>query len=387
MPKPPTRPTLLLSFEGSSPDLQGIIDECNALGWRMINVRYADDYLISRQSPIGAILVDMPQRRTIPHIQRTGIPIVCTGEISSDELEPDGIVLPDRYGAGRVAAEAFVERGFKHLAFIAFGSAADSDPLGTALREVAESHGATAHLGRLDPGDALDGHGSNVRKADELTEWVKALPKPAAILAYNFKMGIRITSACESAGLSVPEEVAIACRGDNEPLHRTAPVPLSGVETNQHEIGRQAVRLMKRLVDGKPPPKEPILVPVKGFVERRSTDIFAIPDPRVAKAVRFMWDHLSWPLLVDDVAAEVGVSLNTLKRAFRRSLNCGVGAELRRKRLETAKELLRGGKKTLPQIAEAVGFASSRHLHRAFKSAFGMTPGEFRRSTRTRTAP
>jgi LacI family transcriptional regulator len=289
-----------------------------------------------------------------------------------------------------VAAEAFIERGFKHLAFFRFGSStewgADGDPLGTALRDAAKSHGATAHIGRLDLDDVPDGHGKNVRKTGELAEWLRDLPKPVAVLAYNFKMGVRITSACEAAGLSVPEEVAIACRGDNAPLHQTAPVPLSGIEINKYEIGRQAVRLMKRLVDGKRPPAKPILVPVKGFVERRSTDIFAISDPLVAKAVRFMWDHLSRPLLVEDVAEEVGVSLNTLKRAFRRTLNRGVGAELRRKRLETCKELLRGGKMTLDQVARAVGFAGPRHLHRAFKDAFGMTPGEYRKSHRIQAA-
>lgn len=380
MAKFPRKPTVLLSFKAESPHQHGIVDECNALGWRMVNVLYADDYMISRQSAIGAILIDVPWGGRLKQIQEIDIPIVCTMARRSEDLKPAGRVISDRYGAGRAAAEAFIERGFKHMAFVLIESENHVDPLGAALREVAERHGATTHVSNLKLDNASDGRSRNAKVVGALTEWVKQLPKPVAILAYNFKMGIRIITACEAAGLSVPEEVAIAARGNIDPLYQTAPVPLSGIDMNYHEIGRQAVQLLKRLTDGEAPPDKSIVIPVKGFVERRSTDIYAISDPLVAKAVRFMWDHMSWPMRVEDVAAEVGVSLNTLKRAFKRTLNCGVSAELRRKRLETCKELLRSTDKTLDKVAKATGFGSPRHLHRAFKSAFGMTPSEYRKS-------
>jgi LacI family transcriptional regulator len=193
-------------------------------------------------------------------------------------------------------------------------------------------------------------------------------------------MGVRLLNACEMAGLSVPEQVAIICRGNDESLCETAPVPLSAIDMNVPEQARIAIRQLERLVKGAKPPKKEIKVPVKGFVERLSTDILAVPDKRVATAIRFLWDHMDVPLTVEEVAREVGVSRNTLERAFKRCLGRGVSGELRRKRLEKCKELLRSTNLSLEKIGSVIGLKSRRFLHYAFKDAFGMTPNQYRKS-------
>jgi len=214
-----------------------------------------------------------------------------------------------------------------------------------------------------------------------IDKWLDDLPKPLAVLAFNYTMGVRVIVACEMAGLSVPEQVAIACQGNSEGLCRTAPVPISAIDTNKAALGTQAVRLIQRFAQGESPTRHPIHVPVKGFIERRSTDILAVSDTRVAKAVRFIWDHVKQPLSVDDVAREVGISRSMLDRAFRRTLNRGVNEELRRKRLELGKELLRGTRMTLADIADTAGM-DTRHFYRSFKSYFGMTPKQYRITTK-----
>ena len=88
-----------------------------------------------------------------------------------------------------------------------------------------------------------------------------------------------------------------------------------------------AQKAQKRLADGEAPSAEPLRVPPKGIVERRSTSIMAVQDGRVASAIRFIWDHLDASLLVDNVAAYVGVSRSTLERAFWRCLG-GVYLEM-----------------------------------------------------------
>ena len=107
-----------------------------------------------------------------------------------------------------------------------------------------------------------------------------------------------------------------------------------------------------------------------------------MPDAKVAAAIRFMWDNLGQPIGVDTVADHVDTSRSTLERAFRRCLGRGVGAELRRKRLELCKELLRGTDMTVAEITEAIGLTDKRSFHRVFKNAYGLTPKQYRnRST------
>ncbi|MBT3296050.1 MAG: hypothetical protein HN919_05185 [Verrucomicrobia bacterium] len=58
------------------------------------------------------------------------------------------------------------------------------------------------------------------------------------------------------------------------------------------------------------------MIPPRGVVARRSTDVLAVADPAVARAMRFMWDHLDQNLSVEDVAMQASVSRRKLERIF-----------------------------------------------------------------------
>ena len=120
------------------------------------------------------------------------------------------------------------------------------------------------------------------------------------------------------------------------------------------------------------------MIPPRGVVARRSTDVLAVEDPTVARAMRFMWDHLDQNVSVEDVALQAGVARRQLERAFRQHIKRGVNAELRRKRLERCCELLRSTEITISDIAPMIGFRSNDYLHASFKQAFGVTPRQYR---------
>ena len=106
------------------------------------------------------------------------------------------------------------------------------------------------------------------------------------------------------------------------------------------------------------------MIPPKGVVERETTDVLATPDPHVAAALRYMWDHLDLDLSVDDIAREVGVARRTLDRLFHTHLHRGVNAELRRKRLEVFRDLLISTELPIAELAPMVGFGTMVHLQR-----------------------
>jgi transcriptional regulator GlxA family with amidase domain len=82
---------------------------------------------------------------------------------------------------------------------------------------------------------------------------------------------------------------------------------------------------------------------------------------------------------VDDIASAAFLSARQLERRFMASLDRGVNEELRRKRLEEARQLLISTDLTIAKIAPLVGFRSTTYLHRTFRAAFGMTPAQYRR--------
>ncbi|USG64197.1 helix-turn-helix domain-containing protein [Brevibacillus ruminantium] len=88
------------------------------------------------------------------------------------------------------------------------------------------------------------------------------------------------------------------------------------------------------------------------------------------------------PLTLREMAARLFISPYYLLRCFRRLRDCSPGQYLIRKRLEAARELLRGTSLSVAQVAHQVGFRNSAHFSHVFHQEMKQTPTEFRRSTK-----
>lgn len=85
------------------------------------------------------------------------------------------------------------------------------------------------------------------------------------------------------------------------------------------------------------------------------------------------------PLLIKDIAEQVGVTPGHLARAFRQHFGTAPGTYLRRLRVSHVKKLLRETNIPISRIALEAGFADQSHLTRVFRQHEGWTPGRFRR--------
>jgi LacI family transcriptional regulator len=112
---------------------------------------------------------------------------------------------------------------------------------------------------------------------------------------------------------------------------------------------------------------------------RRSSEVLAIEDALVAKAVCWIRENAQQHLNVPMVAAAVGGGRKRLERRFRRALDRTVQEEIRRARVETAKGLLQTTRASLLDIAKQSGFSNAALLSVAFKREVGMPPGSYRR--------
>ncbi|HEX3235958.1 MAG TPA: AraC family transcriptional regulator [Gemmatimonadales bacterium] len=85
-------------------------------------------------------------------------------------------------------------------------------------------------------------------------------------------------------------------------------------------------------------------------------------------------------LRIVDLAGELDVHPVYLSRAFRAWLGSTPGEYLRQLRLAWSVTALTEGGRSIAEIAVEAGFADQSHFTRAFRRAFGETPGGFRRS-------
>ena len=121
-----------------------------------------------------------------------------------------------------------------------------------------------------------------------------------------------------------------------------------------------------------------ILVPPKGIVTRRSTDVIAVSDPTIRKALEFIGKNLSSPIGSPQIAEALGLRRAELDALFRAQLSRSVGEEIRRQRLARVKLLLEMTDRTISSIAAETGYCTPAHLTNAFKNAFGLTPRKWR---------
>jgi LacI family transcriptional regulator len=116
-----------------------------------------------------------------------------------------------------------------------------------------------------------------------------------------------------------------------------------------------------------------------GVIQRQSTDLFAVDDPDVADAVRFIREHACDPCSVPDVLRHIPVGRRWLERQFKAKLGRNPNDEILRVRTETATRLLLQPNLTLTTIAELCGFGSVHNFCRTYHRIRGVSPGAFRR--------
>jgi LacI family transcriptional regulator len=132
--------------------------------------------------------------------------------------------------------------------------------------------------------------------------------------------------------------------------------------------------LAKQPIAGKRVVVSPIAV-----AGRRSSDVLAIDDVLVAKAVAWIREHADRRLTVPMVARAVGGGRQRLERRFRRALDRTVQEEIRRVHVETAMHWLTTTRVDMAEVAKRSGFTSASLLNVAFQRELGMPPGAYRR--------
>lgn len=346
--------------------------------WDLLDLSFTHGVLPTDPPPSGAIIEEPASSPLYRRLQKAGCPTVRM----TQSLTGGGGTLPtvvqDFGAAGRLAAEHFAERGFRHVAYVGHIPWADRRLLYEGFQQRARELEMRCHLHRVQSHiSGLSDTEKYRRRMLELGAWLSELPKPVGVLGYNDWMAARLCVIAQQGGLGVPEQVALL-GVDNTQACDLAPVSLSSVKLADEEFGRQAALLLHRLMQGARPPVKPIWVPPVGVVTRRSTDLLAVSDPVVARAMRFMWDHLNQNLGVGDVAAEVGVHRRQLERAFHRELGRGVNAELRRRRMQECCRLLRNTELPVVDVATKTGFRTMSHMHRSIRAVHGVSARQYR---------
>lgn len=99
---------------------------------------------------------------------------------------------------------------------------------------------------------------------------------------------------------------------------------------------------------------------------------------------RYLLEHLSEKLTIQDLSYEFHLSATACKTCFRTCCGQSIHQWLANQRLERAAELLRHSSLSVIQIAQAVGYTGCSQFNAAFKKKFCQTPSQYRNSVCSR---
>ena len=317
------------------------------------------------------------ERLKIPAVDVRGSAIGCTLPLVDTENR----------SVANLAAEHFLERGFRHFAFCGFVGANYSDKRGRWFQERLEQSGfdcAVYHPPDTSTRNAqiLELEKRGLLFQNHLARWLRALPKPVGLMACNDIRGQQVINACRRCGLLVPEEVAVIGVDNDEIFCELSDPPLTSVQLDTMRIGYEAAAMLERLMASGKLPTQPLLIPPPGIVTRRSSDVLATDDRQLAAGTRHLREHVFEAVSMNEVAKAAGMSRRVFERRFSAQIGRAPKAEVLRLRLERVKELLSDTDWPLAQIAEMTGFKYSQHLHELFSQKIGTTPGEFRKNAK-----
>jgi AraC-like DNA-binding protein len=110
-----------------------------------------------------------------------------------------------------------------------------------------------------------------------------------------------------------------------------------------------------------------------------SRHVRALRDPQIARAVHLIHARPEEPWTVERLATEVGYSRSAFAARFRELVGESPMGYVTRARLAAAATLLERTGLSIGEVARRTGYSSQASFARAFKRAFGIGPGRYRR--------
>lgn len=289
-------------------------------------------------------------------------------------------VTSDARQVMRMAVRHLRERGFKTVAFCGEPDRHFIDFWTDAYQAIMKEDGSDPVL--YTPLETISAQFNLRLHQKDRQRWIEELPKPVGVIGWATGICRYLAMACTESGINVPEDVAILSLETEDLLGKVVHPPISGVDIPVERIGYEAARQLDLLLQGKPLAKKEIFLPPLGVTTRQSTDVFAVEDPMLQEALRFIREQACTGIDVGDVLRAVPMARRTLERRFQELLGRSPAEEIRRTKIEKVRQMLVTTNTSLPDIAALCGFNYVEHLIPIFKRYYGWTPSVYRRQIR-----
>jgi LacI family transcriptional regulator len=283
-------------------------------------------------------------------------------------------VMTDDLRIGRMAADYFLGKNLRHFAYVG----ADTERLTGFSKRLREA-GHPCDTLLLPDTAAVDIPG--------LYEWLVRLPKSTGIHTFNDRLARSVIEGLLAVGRAVPEDIAVVGVDDDFVQCLLSPVKITTIDPDFFQVGWQAAEMLGRLINGKTPPANPLLVAPGRLIERQSSDFPSIGDQHAIQAARLIRREATHGITVAEVIAQIPLSRRPLERRFRKTFGCSLHDQIQRDKLSEAVRLLAATSLTIGEIARRSGFSDAKQFSKTFRLKHKCTPSTYRRQQKKSSTP
>jgi LacI family transcriptional regulator len=295
--------------------------------------------------------------------------------LPNEEKIPGAInIIADDDLIGEMGAQYFIDKGFANLAF--YGT---DQIFWSRIRKKAFKKAAIRADRNFFEFEALIKNNWQ-NNPQRIFEWINKLPVPIAIMACSDEFGIQLIEAANIASKKIPEEIAILGVDNDIFICDLYNPPMSSIDQESETVGFLVAQYINQFKnEGNFEPQD-----IKGrnfrIITRRSTDVYAIEDVEIKKALSFIDKNAeNKKITVNDVVEATCLSRRILEIRFRKLLNRSVLDEIKRMKFLIICQKLTKTDISINEIAYSMGFDSVTTFSTYFKKEKKLTPLEFRK--------
>lgn len=307
---------------------------------------------------------------------RLNVPIVNSW--FSNEIQDIDSVYNDHEKAGEMAAEHLLKRGFRNFANIDNRNEVVGKTFFKGFNEAIKAYDCKSKR-YLVSRKCTDNDEQWLKFHQDFKEWIKEWQLPIGIVCSQPAIAPRIITRCLENNLRIPEDVAIVTSGNDQNYCEGISPKVSAVDLDYFKNGFEAARMLDQKLKGEEITEKKVLIEPAGFIARESTDTYAVSDPIVKTALRYIADNCNENIQVIDVVEQVPISRRSLEIRFNKEIGHTMVDEINRLRIMALKRLLLESDTKMNKLYRAAGFSSALHMRRVFSKSTGMTPGQFRK--------
>jgi LacI family transcriptional regulator len=188
-----------------------------------------------------------------------------------------------------------------------------------------------------------------------------------------------VVEAANISNLRIPEDIAILGVDNDVLICELSDPPLSSIKQDSEIIGFEAAYLLDQIIKGKKVPIKNIVGTPINVIIRQSTDICAVNDPNLVKALNFINEYaIKNHLNVDKVVNATHLSRRLLEKKFKQYIGSTIGDRINNIRINAICEKLINTDLPIEQIAFGMGFPSSTNFSAYFKKYTKVSPLTYR---------